>query len=83
MKNICNKIGFKGIICILSITFAAQAISLPIRFQRQSQMIPFLTFVVIRHDLNECVIIAQVLRVTVLSNSSHEKIIAQVNQEEI
>ena len=43
-------------------------------------MIPLLTFVVIRHDLNECVIIAQVLRVTVLSNSSHEKIIAQVNQ---
>ena len=43
-------------------------------------MIPLLTFVVIRHDLNGCVSIAQVLRVTVLSNSSHEKIIAQVNQ---
>ena len=68
---------------LFGIRFAAQAISLPIRFQRQSQMIPLLTFVVIRHDLNECVIIAQVLRVTVLSNSSHEKIIAQVNQEEI
>ena len=52
---------------LFDISFAAQAISLPIRFQRQSQMIPLLTL----------------LRATVLSNSSHEKIIAQVNPEEI
>ena len=46
-------------------------------------MIALLTFVVNRRDLNEFVIIAQVLFVTVLSNSAHEKIIARVNQEEI